>query len=203
MASGGFRAVLYAQSNVTLAECERNHAEVLMSLISKTFFSAILVCSLEPSLAQEPGGTTVTETRETIIEQKSSAPGATNGGANVTKADSGEVRHVVKFKYKERLNTYAEQIQMALSKGALTKEDTDRLTERLNQLRQLEQSVSAKNYPREDLDNMDKQFTSFNQDFTATANKAAAPAASSATAKPAADSTLPAGSGAPGKKTPK
>lgn len=75
------------------------------------------------------------------------------------------------FKYKERFNTYDDQLQMGLSKGWLTEDEANRFKNELSRLRALELAIEKKGYPKEDVGSLDKQVTQFNVDFTRAANK--------------------------------
>jgi len=109
-------------------------------------------------------------------------------------------------KYKERLNTYTEQIQMGLTRGWLNQEQADHFKSGLENLRKLDAEAAANNYAEPGLSNLDKEFTKFNMEFSsagskpaasaeqksneaAGANKAAPPAASKVSTKPAAKTT--------------
>lgn len=90
-------------------------------------------------------------------------------------------------KYKQRIKTYTEQIEMGAAKGWLTAEEVERFKKGLGELTTLEAGVEAKGYQKSDVDDLDKQFTKFNMEFTAAANKPAQAATPSPSA-PAASS---------------
>jgi hypothetical protein len=76
-------------------------------------------------------------------------------------------------KYKERLATYAEQVDMGLAKGWLTAAEGVQFKSQLERLNQLEETVRAAGYPKDQLDNLEKEVTRFNMDLTTAANKPA------------------------------
>jgi hypothetical protein len=76
-------------------------------------------------------------------------------------------------KYKERLATYAEQVDMGLAKGWLTAAEGVQFKNQLERLNQLEETVRAAGYPKDQLDNLEKEVTRFNMDLTTAANKPA------------------------------
>lgn len=83
------------------------------------------------------------------------------------------------LKYGERVKNWGEQIDMGISKGWLTADEASTFKTRLDGLRQLNDSISAKGYPRAEQDDMEKQFNTFNIDLSTAASKpktAAAPA---------------------------
>lgn len=69
-------------------------------------------------------------------------------------------------KYKERLNTYAEQIQMGLTKGWLSRANATHFSAELDRLNALEARVAAQNFAKPASDDLDKQITQFNIEFT-------------------------------------
>lgn len=81
----------------------------------------------------------------------------------------------IEFKYKERLKNWGEQIQMGITRGWLSESDAGIFKDRLEKLRTLEADVSSKGYPKPELDDMEKQFTKFNQDLSDAGTKSTAP----------------------------
>ena len=113
-----------------------------------------IVCSLQTANADDS---------ETVIEQR--------GVMGVRDAN------VFAPKYKERLKTYTEQIQMGLTKGWLNQQQADHFTGELERLRKLDADSAAQNYAEPGLSSLDKEFTKFNEEFSSTASaKPAAPA---------------------------
>jgi hypothetical protein len=89
------------------------------------------------------------------------------------------------LKYAERVKNWGEQIDTGVSKGWLTADDASKFRSRLENLRQLNNSVSSKGYPKADLNDMEKQFNQFNIDLShasATPKTAATPGADSSKA---------------------
>lgn len=74
-------------------------------------------------------------------------------------------------KYKQRIKTYTEQIEMGATKGWLTAPEVEQFKKQLADLTTLEAAAEAKGYQKADVDDLDKQFTRFNMDFTAASNK--------------------------------
>ncbi|MBX9685914.1 MAG: hypothetical protein K2X27_04380 [Candidatus Obscuribacterales bacterium] len=110
------------------------------------------------------------------------------------------------FKYKERLSTYAEQLEMGLNKGWLTADEVQNFKTQLSALNELEKKVSANGYQADELSDLEKKVTKFNMDLTAAANKPAKSTTSAQPATPAAVSsakTQPAASTAAGKQAAK
>lgn len=162
--------------------------------------------------------------RRTIIHSESNTSGASggsstssSGGSSGTSSQSGSTtsstttetveqsgvmgfKHSNKFvpKYKERIETYKHQIQLGLSKGWLSSEDGDKFSKELARLTELEAAVASKHYAKPEVDDLDKQFTKFNMEFTnagqkKTAAPAATPAANTAAAATASSTKAAAG----------
>ncbi len=77
-------------------------------------------------------------------------------------------------KYKERIQTYSEQIEMGSTKGWLTPAEVDQFSKRLDEMRKMESDAASKGWTRADIDAVEKVFQKFNIDLTAAANKAPA-----------------------------
>lgn len=71
----------------------------------------------------------------------------------------------VEFKYKERLKNYREQLKMGIEKNWLTSQEVQEFKEKLDVLAKLEKKVSARKYPKKEVDHMEKMFTLYNQQF--------------------------------------
>lgn len=98
-------------------------------------------------------------------------------------------------KYKERIGTYTEQIQMGLTKGWLTSEEGEHFSKRLEDMKKQEAAAAAKGWVKADVDAIDKVFTQFNIDLTKAANKpapSATPAVKTSAPSGAAPSVTPA-----------
>lgn len=75
------------------------------------------------------------------------------------------------FKYGERLKNWSETIEKGVAKGWLTSDEAATFKSRWDQLKTLNDSVSAKGYPKAELDDMEKQFTKFNADLSTASSK--------------------------------
>lgn len=82
------------------------------------------------------------------------------------------------FKYKQRFDNYAEQIDMGVNKGWLTSEQAETFKKRLTELRGVESTAAKANYPDDQIANLDKMTTKFNEDLSsASSTKSTATAA--------------------------
>lgn len=125
----------------------------------------VTACALSFHLSAFAQGSTVSS--ETTIQTR----GVGFKGANVFNP-----------KYKERIGTYAEQIEMGQNKGWLTPSEVTEFKSRLEGMKQQEAAAAAKGWVKTDIDAIDKVFTQFNIDLTKAANKPvpSAPSANSA-----------------------
>lgn len=145
----------------------------------------------------EDGATSSTVTRRTVVQSSSNTKTDTNGSTNSgnsgssssssSTSETSEQSGVMGFqksnkfapKYKERIETYKSQIELGTTKGWLSADDAEKFKKELARLTELEAAVAAKNYVKPDIDDLDKQFTKFNMEFSnAGQKKPAAPAAS-------------------------
>jgi hypothetical protein len=92
------------------------------------------------------------------------------------------------FKYKEKFDTYSQQIEMGISKGWLTSAQAETFKTRLNELRSVESAASHNNYPDADIAKLDKMTTKFNADLSS-ASTTKAPATASGDGAKSDDST--------------
>ncbi len=69
-------------------------------------------------------------------------------------------------KYKERIKTYKDQIQMGLTKGWLTQAQADQFSAELVRLGELDAKCEKEGYVQPGVDDLDKQFTKFNMEFS-------------------------------------
>lgn len=109
-------------------------------------------------------------------------------------------------KYKERIRTYKDQIQMGLTKGWLTQAQADQFSAELVRLGELDAKCEKEGYVQPGVDDLDKQFTKFNMDFSR-AGSTPPPAAATTTTKtttstPAATTTTKTTTTTPAAKTP-
>jgi len=102
----------------------------------------------------------VTTTPEALAQSTSSEVTEVTRGVGFRQTNKFE------FKYKERIKTYEDQIQMGLKRGWLSSEDAEIFTSRLAKLKEMEASVSANNYPKPALDNLEQEITKFNKEFS-------------------------------------
>ncbi len=156
-----------------------------------------------PTFAQD--GVSSTVTRRTVIQSTSNtktdagsttnSSGSSSDGTQSSNNESSEVveqsgvmgfRKSNKFvpKYKERIETYKGQIALGQKAGWLSADDAEKFTRELGRLTELEAAVCAKNYVKPDIDDLDKQFTKFNMEFSNAGQKKPAPASTSSAATP-------------------
>lgn len=88
------------------------------------------------------------------------------------------------FKYKERIKTYEEQIEMGLKRGWLSTQDAKTFSLRLDDLKKMEASVSANGYPKPELDNLELEITKFNREFSNAGQKTTSPKVDSGSSTP-------------------
>ncbi len=88
------------------------------------------------------------------------------------------------FKYKQRFDTYSEQIEMGVTKGWLTAAQAETFKTRLAELLSVESAASHGGYPDADIAKLDKLTTKFNEDLSSASSKPAATTNSGATTKP-------------------
>jgi hypothetical protein len=170
--------------------------------------AAGLVLTSGVSKAEE-GSSTVTKrtvihsssnTKSDSAGSTSSSNSATTGNNTTSTETTVEQSGVMGFQksnkfapnYKKRLATYKDQIELGTKGGWLSADDADKFKKELARLTELESAVAAKNYVKPDIDDLDKQFTKFNMEFSNAGQKKSAPATTStppaavpATAKPA------------------
>ena len=92
------------------------------------------------------------------------------GSSQYFKGVSFKNANKIEFKYKERLKNFKEQLEMGKKKGWLTENETLAFQKKLDVLAKTEGEVSSKNYPKEELDKMEKMFTLYNQEFYKASN---------------------------------
>lgn len=122
-----------------------------------------------------------TSSKTTTIQSQSSSsgPGATASQSTeviIERQGVGGIRssNVFRPKYKQRLTTYGEQIDLGITRGWLTSEEAARFKQEIARLAALEAEASAHGYPKPELDNLEGQFTKFNIDLSQASNKPAA-----------------------------
>jgi hypothetical protein len=104
--------------------------------------------------------------------------------------------------YKQRLSDYAEQLQLGISRGWLNNDQAAHFSSELERLRQLEVSCASQQYARSCVDELDRQFTQFNIQFSNALQQVVPPAKTSgATGTGATTSATTAGDTTPGATT--
>lgn len=134
---------------------------------------ACFVCSqaLSPALADDG-----VSTRRVVVESSTKVEKIGEPGVAASSYSRGvgfKDANVFNPKYKERLKNFQEQLDMGLAKGWITDKEGAQFKARLEALKEIEKKVSAAKYPKADLDDMEKQFTLYNQDFYKASNKPA------------------------------
>lgn len=115
---------------------------------------------------------------------QSSSSSSSSSSSEETQVTRGVgFRHTNKFefKYKERIKTYEDQIQMGLKRGWLSTQDAETFGLRLSKLKEMEASVSANGYPKAELDTLEQEITKFNKEFSDAGQKTKSVAAPQAT----------------------
>lgn len=170
-------------------------------LIVAATVAALAWAGIGNALAQESSSSSSSYSKTTLVQSSSTTAEAGSNGrsSKSTSGSSSEVveqsgvmgfRHANKFvpKYKERISTYHHQMELGLSKGWLSRQDAEHFGKELERLTALEATVSGAGWQKQDVDDLDKQFTKFNKDFTDAAQKkpVTAPAITAAPPAPAA-----------------
>lgn len=141
-------------------------------ILSSLLLSALLAGSIAVSVSAQIGGSS-----------SSSSSSSTTTEATV----KGYA-----FKYKQRFDTYSEQIEMGVTKGWLTAAQAETFKTRLAELRSVESAAGHAGYPDADIAKLDKLTTKFNEDLSSASSKppattgSAADSGASGDAKPAA-----------------
>jgi len=149
-----------------------------------------LASSFSIASAQPDSGSV--HSRKTIIQSTTTPSSSSSTETTVEQRGVMGIKHANVFvpKYKERLNTYAEQIHMGLTKGWLSNENATHFSAELDRLNALEAKVAAQNFAKPASDDLDKQITQFNIEFTnATKIPAVKPAPIPTTSAPTSGAT--------------
>lgn len=77
------------------------------------------------------------------------------------------------FKYKQRFDNYAEQIEMGINKGWLSAAQAESFKTRLAELRAMEATAGKAGYPDVEIAKLDKATTKFNEDLSTSSQKTA------------------------------
>lgn len=99
------------------------------------------------------------------------------GAASSSSSSSTTTEATIKgyaFKYKQRFDNYAEQINMGVTKGWLTAAQADTFRARLSELRTVEAAAGQAGYPDAEIAKLDKMTTKFNEDLSSSSQKVSA-----------------------------
>lgn len=135
---------------------------------------------------------TISAYAEESSSSSSSSYSSSSSGTSSSSSQTVETKGVMgiknankfAFKYKERLATYAEQIEMGLNKGWLTAEEVQAFKSELARLVELEKTARQKEFPQDLLNDLERQVSKFNIDLTKAANKPAKSSSQASTAQP-------------------
>lgn len=117
------------------------------------------------------------------LAQFSSSVSSSSEETQVTRGVGFKQTNKFEFKYKERIKTYEDQIQMGLKRGWLSTQDAETFSLRLSKLKEMEASVSANGYPKAELDTLEQEITKFNKEFSDAGQKTKSVAAPQAATK--------------------
>lgn len=136
------------------------------------FIVAAAPFAVLPAIAQESGDSgTVTHTRSYESGTRIRPGSGSDTSSALYKSGVGaKGANGFAPKYRERINTYTEQIALGVSKGWLSPENAEHFKSELARLSSLETEASAHQYAQPYLDNVEKAFTQYNIDFTKATN---------------------------------
>jgi hypothetical protein len=142
------------------------------SIISTIAASVALFALADLALAQ--GDSDSISHKRSYVEGTRIKPGSASDTSSVLYQSSGAVgakgANVFAPKYRDRINTYSEQINLGISKGWLSPESAEHFKSELSRLSALESEATAHQYAQPYLDNVEKEFTQYNIDFTKATN---------------------------------
>ena len=127
-----------------------------------------LSLGLAPARAEDDAVTVrrvITTSQTKVQKTPETNSGSTSTTSTVTRGVGFKNANKVEFKYKERIKNFEEQLVMGKQKGWLTDQEILEFREKLDVLIDLEKTVSGKDYPKADLDKMEKMFTLYNEQF--------------------------------------
>ena len=127
-----------------------------------------LSLGLAPARAEDDAVTVrrvITTSQTKVQKTPETNSGSTSTTSTVTRGVGFKNANKVEFKYKERIKNFEEQLVMGKQKGWLTDQEILEFREKLDVLIDLEKTVSGKDYPKADLDKMEKMFTRYNEQF--------------------------------------
>lgn len=128
-------------------------------LFAKNFKTAILTSVMT-------GACLLSTASLQTLAQSSSSSSSSSEETQVTRGVGFRQTNKFEFKYKERIKTYEDQIQMGLNRGWLSSADAETFSARLLKLKEMEASVSANGYPKAELDTLEQEITKFNKEFS-------------------------------------
>jgi small-conductance mechanosensitive channel len=123
----------------------------------------------------------------TVIESTRSLPNQP-AGAVVTESSEtadGSVKKLFVPKFQQRLNNLKEQLERGITKGWLTTEQAERFKQQHEKAAALEADVRAKGYPKDAVDNLEKEVTALNDTLSQALIKGSTPAPEKPAASPA------------------
>ncbi len=149
----------------------------------------IIACSATlPSFAQEQTKFTRVETHSssnsTVNSSSSSSSSSSSNGGDTSGGDSSFSSETIRTekpsiffvpKFKQRIMDLKDQITLGQKNGYLTNEEVAAFMERDNQLLQQEEDLARKNYPKAQLDELEKAITLLNGDLFKASNKKGPP----------------------------
>lgn len=121
------------------------------------------------SLAQD-GNTTITRVTKTETSSSTVSKKALPNNSRSFRGVSFKNANKIEFKYQERIKNFKEQLEMGRKKGWLTEQEILEFKEKISVLESMEKKVRGKNYPKNELDQMEKMFTLYNQEFYKASN---------------------------------
>ena len=127
-----------------------------------------LSLGLAPARAEDDAVTVrrvITTSQTKVQKTPETNSGSSSATTTVTRGVGFKNANKVEFKYKERIKNFEEQLVMGKQKGWLTDQEILEFREKLDVLIDLEKTVSGKDYPKADLDKMEKMFTLYNEQF--------------------------------------
>ena len=127
-----------------------------------------LSLGLAPARAEDDAVTVrrvITTSQTKVQKTPETNSGSTSTTSTVTRGVGFKNANKEEFKYKERIKNFEEQLVMGKQKGWLTDQEILEFREKLDVLIDLEKTVSGKDYPKADLDKMEKMFTLYNEQF--------------------------------------
>jgi hypothetical protein len=101
--------------------------------------------------------------------------GGSSSSSSYFRGYGGTASNVFAPRYKERLANFAAQIDNGAAKGWLTPTEAETFRNQVFALTALEQEVSQKGFPKDDLDDMEKRFNELNVRLSQTMSKGTPP----------------------------